>query len=70
MSKPIIVQDRFRKNDLSVIPGGETVTTIYANGESRVYKNIKNPSAYCKSLIRDTAIIKVLVGNLEYWVRK
>lgn len=51
MSKSILVHDRFRTNELSVQPGGSTVTVFYLDGLNRIYKNIKNPRA-CLTGIR------------------
>jgi hypothetical protein len=67
----IIVADQYRTNELSVIPGGKTVKVIYTNGaRSRSYTNIKNVVSYCNSLMKDKTISKILVDDVEYWVRK
>jgi hypothetical protein len=67
----LVVADQYRTNDLSVIPGGKTVKVIYTNGAlSRSYTNIKNVASYCNSLMKDKTIAKILVDDVEYWVRK
>lgn len=67
----LVVADQYRTNDLSVIPGGKTVKVIFTNGtRSRSYTNIKNVVSYCSSLMKDKTIAKILVDDVEYWVRK
>ena len=54
----IIVKDKFRKNELSFIPGGVTVELIYENGSSRVYDKVKNSEAFiCVAKRRDSNIV-------------
>jgi len=69
MSKTIVVQDKFRTNELSVQPGGATVTVSHSDGSHRVYKNIKNPRAYTNSILKDETIISVQVDGQAYWAR-
>jgi hypothetical protein len=69
MSKTIVVQDKFRTNELSVQPGGSTVTVSHSDGSHRVYKNIKNPRAYTNSIVKDETIISVQVDGQAYWAR-
>lgn len=69
MSKSILVHDRFRTNELSVQPGGSTVTVFYLDGLNRIYKNIKNPRAYINSILKDETIISVQVDGQAYWAR-
>jgi hypothetical protein len=64
MKTPFIVGDKYRTNDLSLIPGGYNVTTLYADGSSRLYSNIKNPDAYINMIKRkDPLIIKTEISK-------
>lgn len=69
MAKIIVVHERFRTNELSLRPGGYTVTVGYSNGTQRVYDNVKNPKAYINSIAKDENIIKTLVDGEVYWTR-
>lgn len=44
------VKDEFRKNGLSLQPGGEEVLVHYP-GETRIYDKVKYPSSFAKSII-------------------
>lgn len=44
------VKDEFRKNELSLEPGGEEVLVHYP-GETRIYDKVKYPSSFAKSII-------------------
>ena len=69
MEKSILVHDRFRTNELSVQPGGSTVTVFYLDGLNRIYKNIKVPKAYINSIVKDETITSVQVDGEVYWTR-
>lgn len=69
MSKTIIVHERFRTNELSLKPGGYSVTVVYSNGNQRVYNNVKNPSAYTESIVKNASVVKTLVDGEIYWTR-
>jgi hypothetical protein len=69
MSKTIIVHERFRKNYLSLKPGGYSVTVVYSTGTQRIYNNVKNPKAYINSIAKDETIVKTLVDGEVYWTR-
>ena len=45
------VKDEFRKNDLSLIPGGIEVRVVYP-GETRVYDKVKSPQAFANGVIK------------------
>lgn len=63
------VEDEYRTNGLSLIPGGNTVKVIYQNGKSLTYDKIKNPSRYISTLLAKTEdeIAQILVnGNSTY----
>lgn len=44
------VHDDYRTNQLSLIPGGKTVSVTYANGRTLVYDKVKNPEKYIAAL--------------------
>ena len=69
MSKTIVVHESFRTNELSLRPGGYTVTVVYANETQRGYNNVKNPKAYINSIVKDDSIVKTLVDGEIYWTR-
>lgn len=45
------VKDEFRKNELSLEPGGEEVCVVYS-GETRIYDKVKYPDAFANGVIR------------------
>jgi hypothetical protein len=45
------VKDEFRKNELSLEPGGEEVLVHYP-GETRIYDKVKYPSSFAKSIVK------------------
>lgn len=53
MKKHIYVKDKYRKNPLSLIPGGHEVTIIYANGFSQTYDKVKSPKAFISKISND-----------------
>jgi hypothetical protein len=65
------VGDEFRTNDLSLIPGGKTVTVIYQNGKKLIYDKIKSPGKYIKSISEkvstDGKIVEILVNGKQVW---
>jgi hypothetical protein len=64
MAGHIHVKDEFRTNQLSLQPGGHTVTVIYADGSKRSYDKVKDPTRYIQSLITKGAnISEVLVDG-------
>jgi len=64
---PIKVKDDFRKNDLSLIPGGSEVTTLSKDGRLLVYDKVKNVERYCAALKKDPNIIEIRVNDEIYW---
>lgn len=44
------VKDEFRKNDLSLEPGGSEVYVFYP-GETRIYDKVKYPQAFANRII-------------------
>lgn len=65
----IKVKDEYRRNDLSLSPGGSEVTTIMSNGKKLVYDKIKSVSSYCARLKNDPKVIEILVDGAAYWKR-
>jgi hypothetical protein len=45
------IKDEFRKNELSLEPGGCEVL-IHYSGETRVYDKVKNPEAFSRAVIK------------------
>lgn len=68
MSNTLVVADKYRKNYLSTIAGGSTVTLIESSGFKKAYTNVKNVSTYVKQLLRNnTNIVEVLVDGESVW---
>lgn len=44
------VGDQYRRNTLSIKPGGTSVVVSYTNGTVYIYDKIKNPTAYINSV--------------------
>jgi hypothetical protein len=70
MPRKIIVKDEHRKNDLSLQPGGVTVTLVHKNGEKRIYDKIKNLHAYAKRAKMDDAVIEIWHDEELIWKRE
>lgn len=69
MTKTFVVADQFRTNDLSLKPGGSSVSVIYQDGSQKIYTKVKNPKAYVQAITKDLSIVKVLVDGNIYWTR-
>ena len=52
------VADRFRKNKLSLKPGGVTVVVEYTDGRRLSYDRIKYPESYIRKLKHNKTNIK------------
>jgi hypothetical protein len=68
MKGHIYVKDKYRKNPLSLEPGGHNVTVTYSDGFSQTYDKVKYPTAFIKKINesneRGKPIISVVVdGN-------
>lgn len=61
--KVINVNDKYRTNPDSHIPGGSVVETFSNKGIRLVYDKIKNPDAYVRKITRDESIIRVYVDG-------
>ena len=42
------IQDKYRKNPLSLVPGGYTVTVTFQDGKRYIYDKVKRPSDYIR----------------------
>lgn len=67
--KSIIVEDKFRKNDLSLQPGGSTVKVVYSDGPSKVYDKVKSVERYTASLKKKANVVEIYVNDSLYWKR-
>ena len=65
----IKVKDEYRRNDLSLSPGGSDVTTIMSNGKKLTYDKIKSIEKYCARLKADPLVMEILVDCESYWKR-
>jgi hypothetical protein len=65
----IKVKDEYRRNDLSLSPGGSDVTAILSNGKKLTYDKIKSVAKYCAQLKGDPLVIEILVDGETYWKR-
>jgi hypothetical protein len=61
------VGDQFRKNKLSLAPGGSTITVILKSGKVLEYDKVKNVEAYCNHLVKSGNIKTIKVGNEIIW---
>lgn len=61
------VGQEFRTNPLSTTPGGSVVEVHYES-RIKVYDNIKNPKAYVKYIMSNSAdaVISILVDGKPY----
>lgn len=69
MAKTVVVADQFRTNELSLKPGGSSVTVVHTDGSQKIYTKIKNPQSYVAAITKDQSIVKVLVDGNLYWTR-
>lgn len=69
MPKKILINDSYRTNGLSLTPGGNVVTVVYADGHRRIYDKIKNVEAYASSISKDQLIMEVWCENQLVWKR-
>ena len=46
----LIVEDKYRTNELSLVPGGYDVEVLDNKEATLVYTKVKNPEAYCRHL--------------------
>lgn len=66
------VKDEYRKNDLSLEPGGSEVHVVYS-GETRVYDKVKYPQAFADGIINKCKMMgntlpdKIEMKNKVLW---
>jgi hypothetical protein len=65
----IKVEDEFRKNELSVEPGGTEITVVYRTGNTVIYDKVKNINAYCNKIRKDPNAIEIWIDNKLNWKR-
>ena len=49
------VKDKYRKNPLSLQPGGHEVTVVYEDGFKKVYDKVKYPEAFVRHISSDNS---------------
>ncbi len=59
----IHVTDQHRLNELSLIPGGVTLTVVQSNGNKYSYDKIKNPEKYIAAIRHKSDILEVWHGD-------
>ena len=65
----MLVNDAFRKNELSLEPGGVVVTVVMMNGKKYSYDKVKNVDAYSAKMKKDNNVIEIWVGTELKWKR-
>lgn len=65
----MLVKDEFRKNDLSLTPGGSVVTVIMVDGKKYSYDKVKNVNAYSEKMKKDARVMEIWVGEELKWKR-
>ena len=65
----MLVKDEFRKNDLSLAPGGYVVTVIMADGKKYSYDKVKSVDAYSEKMKKDARVMEIWVGEELKWKR-
>lgn len=58
--------DEKRLNDLSLTPGGATVSVEYRGGTVINYDKIKNVTAYIRA-VNKTNVVRIFVGDKIYF---
>ena len=61
--KEIYSKDQNRTNDLSLQPGGSTVSVTYTNGTVIHYDKIKSVSKYVNAIKGKSDVVKIEVGD-------
>lgn len=64
------VGDKFRKNPLSLEPGGSIVSVIFSNGSSLEYDKVKSPRRYVASIPQREQIVAIYVNGNQVWTNK
>ena len=58
MSNGYYIDDKYRTNLKSLVPGGWDVEVEYKTLEKRIYSNIKNTEAYAKHIMANDKNVK------------
>ena len=65
------IGSKYRKNPMSLEPGGSEVKVVFENGMSYLYDNIKFPKKYVLSISKKEtvhgSIIEVFVDEKSVW---
>lgn len=64
-----LVNDDYRKNDLSLIPGGTSLTIHHKDGRKLTYDKIKNVHAYAKKAMQDQGVTQIWQEGNLIWER-
>jgi hypothetical protein len=72
MSKIFRANDRYRQNELSLTPGGDTLIVHYGDGRIISYDKIKNPEAYCNYVLSKSGnnILKIESNGVQLFPNK
>jgi hypothetical protein len=63
----IKVNDQYRRNPLSLEPGGVDVTVVLRDGFRLIYDKIKNPAKYVGKLHNRESIISIEIDGQVVW---
>jgi|TARA_B110000037_G_scaffold215271_1_gene272431 hypothetical protein len=58
MNNGYYIDDKYRTNSKSLVPGGWDVEVEYKTLEKRIYSNIKNTEAYAKHILANNENVK------------
>lgn len=64
------VSDEYRKNHLSLKPGGSIVSVTFSNGSVREYDKVKFPQSYVGQIEGKENITQILVDSKLVWTNK
>lgn len=64
------VNEEYRTNELSLIPGGDSLTIHHKDGKKLTYDKIKNIQAYAKKAMQDPTVTQIWQENNLVWKRK
>jgi hypothetical protein len=59
MANEYRVGDEYRKNELSLQPGGDSIHVIYSNGTKKTYDKIKTVDRYVERITKDQNVVEV-----------
>jgi hypothetical protein len=72
MSKIFRANDHSRQNELSLVPGGDTLIVHYGDGRIISYDKIKNPERYCDFMLSKSGhnILKIESNGVQLFPKK